>query len=473
MNQEVLGNAIGYIRGWLSERYEEEDIPGFVAAVAYKGELLMNEAYGYADLEHEVPMTKEHVFRVASHSKTFTATAIMLLAEEGHLHIDDRVVDYVPWLKNHKDKRWANVTLRQLLSHGAGVIRDGLDTDYWSIARAFPDEDQFALEMKETDLVFDNNTKMKYTNYGYTLLGMVVEAVAGQPYNEFVLDRIIQPLGLAHTFPEYRPELNQPRADDLVTGYSRREPKSRLPIAAISTHVMSPATGFCSTSEDLCKYFTAQMVGSGKLLSDESKKEMQRAHWPMLSPGAPRNTEYGLGFILRRYEERQTFGHSGGFPGCITNTMADPKEGLVVTVLTNAIDGPAEAVLSGIYRIISYFEEHGSVTPTHDWSVLEGTYANLWGQMKILAIGDGLVTVHGYGWNPLAMIEKLEWVDGTTFRIVETSSGGSAGELVHFHTESGQVERVVHGGATYLPKEVWRGKLTERKTVRFETSTVR
>lgn len=467
MNRDALDHAIRYIKLWLSERYEEEDIPGFVAAVAYQGEMIMNKAYGYADLEREIPMTPEHVFRIASHSKTFTATAIMLLAEDGRLRIDDYAVDYIPWLKNHKDSRWANVTLRQLLSHGAGVIRDGLDTDYWDIERPFPDADRFIREMTETGLILDNNTKMKYTNYGYTLLGMVIEAVAGQPYNEFVLDRIVRPLGLRHTYPEYRPELNQPPAEDLVTGYARREPKTRLPIAAISTHAMSPATGFCSTAEDLCTYFTAQMVGSGKLLSDELKKEMQRAAWPMLNPGGPRNTEYGLGFILRRYEERQTFGHSGGFPGCITNTMANPKEGLVVTVLTNAVDGPAEDILSGIYRVISYFEEHASATPAHDWSMLEGAYANLWGRIKIVATGETLVTVYGHGWDPMAMVEKLEWVEDQTFKIVETRSGAAEGELVHFHTEGGRVERIRHSGATYWPTETWRQKISGRTRVNF------
>lgn len=467
MNRDVLDHAIRYIKLWLSNRYEEENIPGFVAAVAYQGEMLLHEAYGFADVEREVPMTLGHVFRVASHSKTFTGTAIMLLSEEGRLRIDDDVVNYIPWLKSHKDSRWAHVTLRQLLSHGAGVIRDGLDTDYWTVQRPFPDADRFISEMMESGLILENNTKMKYTNYGYTLLGMVIEAVAGQPYNEFVLDRILRPLGLEHTFPEYRPELNQPPAEDLVTGYTRREPKIRLPIAAINTHAMSPATGFCSTAEDLCAYFTAQMVGSGKLLGDESKKEMQRAAWPMQNPGQPRNTEYGLGFILRRYEERQTFGHSGGFPGCITNTMADPKEGLVVTALTNASDGPAAGIVSGIYQIMSFFEEHASAPSEHDWSVLEGNYANLGGRMNIVAVDDGLVTVHGDGWVPMAMVEKLTLVEGQTFKIVETGSGASEGELVHFHTEGGRVQRVVHSGSTLWPKETWRENIALRTRIGF------
>lgn len=461
MNRETLGHAISFIKLWLQERYEQEDIPGFVAAVSHKGELLMNEAYGYSDLEQAIPMTPSHVFRVASHSKTFTATGIMLLVEDGLLRIDDSVVDYIPWLKDHQDSRWLKVTLRQLLSHGAGVIRDGLDTDYWSLQRPFPDAERFISEMMETGLILDNNTKPKYTNYGYTLLGMVIEAVSGQAYNEFVLDRIIYPLGLKQTYPEYRPDLNQPKADDLVTGYTRRDLKKRLPIAAISTESMAAATGFCSTTADLCIYMTAQMVGSGKLLGDESKKEMQRAAWPWLNPGQPQNTEYGLGFFLRRYGERQTFGHSGGFPGCITNTMADPKEGIVVTALTNAVDGPAASLVSGIYSIINFFEKHElSTRSAHDWSMLEGTYCALWGSMNVVAFGDTLVTVSPDLWDPFSSVQKLEWVEDFTFKIVETGSGGSEGELVHFHTTGGRVERVVFQGSTRWPKETWRDQIS-------------
>lgn len=120
MNRDALEHAIRYIQLWLAERYEEEDVPGFVAAVAYKGEMLMNEAYGYADVERGIPMRPDHLFRIASHSKTFTATAIMQLAEEGRLRIDDRVVEYIPWLRDHEDSRWGNVTLRQLLSTEPG-----------------------------------------------------------------------------------------------------------------------------------------------------------------------------------------------------------------------------------------------------------------------------------------------------------------------------------------------------------------
>lgn len=469
MNKQALDRAVQYIKEWLSQKYNRGDVPGFVAAISHQGEMVMNEANGYADLERELSMEPGHVFRVASHSKTFTATSIMLLVEDGDVRLDDYVVDYLPWLKEHKDDRMQQVTLRQLLSHGAGVIRDGVDADYWHLERSFPGTERFIREMMETSLILDNNIKMKYSNYGYTLLGMVVESVTEQAYNEFVLERIIWPLGLEHTFPEYRPALHQPREGDLVTGYGRHERGRRLPIDAISTHAMAAATGFCSTAADLCAYLTAHMAGSGKLLGDESKKEMQRPEWPSLGgDGFKRtDTEYGVGFFLTRYGERQTFGHSGGFPGCITKTMADPEDGLVVSVLTNAIDGPADEFLSGIYGIIDYFQEHLMGSPAEDVSMLEGSYVSLWAAIDIVADGNDLIAVPVGVWKPFTMTEKLKFVEKHTYCITETDSSGSEGEKVYFHVADGCVQRMTYQGKTFWPRADWEEKMAGCDRVRL------
>lgn len=452
MHEDILKRALSFAHEWLQDRYEREEVPGFVVAVSYRGHILLNEAFGYANLERRIPMTTDHVFRIASHSKTFTATAVMQLVETGRLKLDDAVVDYIPWLSNNADRRWSHVTIRQLMSHGAGVIRDGFDTDYWSLRRDFPDTQEFIDEISQIDLVLDNNQQMKYSNYGYTLLGLIIEATSGESYNDFVLNHIVKPLGLAHTFPEYRPHLHEPNPSDLVTGYSRRDLKVRRPLENVDTKAMSPATGFAATAGDLCRYFTAHMQGSGELLHDESKKEMQRAQWPQRSADGTVLGAYGLGFFLKTYGKRETFGHSGGFPGCITNTMADPNDQLVVVALTNAIDGPAESLVSGLYSIISYFQEEITESP---YRSLEGHFTNLWESVRMVATGQELRAVYGAGWNPLAMVEKLIPDGDLTFRIARTGSGGSQGEHVRFIVKDGHVERVIDAGATLWPRAVW------------------
>src|SRR5699024_8747596 len=153
MNKDTIERAVDYIKQGFSEKYEEGDVPGMVVAVSHQGDMLMNEAYGYADVENEKPMEPGHIFRVESQSRTCNATGIILLGEEGCLLLDDVVVDFVPWLKEPEDKRWMHVTLRQLLSHGAGVIRDGVDAYYWQLERAFPDEERFIEEMMEASFI--------------------------------------------------------------------------------------------------------------------------------------------------------------------------------------------------------------------------------------------------------------------------------------------------------------------------------
>jgi CubicO group peptidase (beta-lactamase class C family) len=332
MKKEALDKSLRYIKDWIRFQHERGDIPGLAVAVGIDGEIVLNEAYGYANVENKEKLNTDHIFRIASHSKTFTATALMQLQEQGKLKVDDYAVDYLPWLSAHKDKRWQKVTVRQLMSHGAGVIRDGLDSGYWQLDRTFPNIEQFKKELLEADLVLENNVKLKYSNYGYTLLGMIIEAITEQTYHDYVTERIVNVLNLKNTGPEYTQKID----NKLVTGYSRPEiNKKRLPIAQIDTHAMSPATGFYSNGEDLVKYFSAHMVGSKKLLDDESKKEMQRVQWKAQDTGE--DEEYGLGIEIEHLDKKTLLGHGGGFPGHITKSYFEPKDKLVVVVLTNGM----------------------------------------------------------------------------------------------------------------------------------------
>jgi len=463
MNKRALDHSLEYIDSWLSFRYERAEIPGYVVAIAHKGKILFNEAYGYANLEKKTKLTPQHIFRIASHSKTFTATSLMLLAEEGKLRIDDYVVDYLPWLKKHSDKRWSNVTIRQLMSHSAGVIRDGKEQDYWQLERPFPDVKRFKRDIMETELVADNNIKLKYSNYGYTLLGLIIEVISGQTYNKFVSERIVNPLTLKDTGPEYSKTID----NRLVTGYTREEfDRKRLPIAQIDTHAMSPATGFYSTAQDLCTYFTAQMVGSGKLIDDESKKEMQRVQWHAKRPGHPNYEDYGLGIETEQIGKRLVFGHGGGFPGHITKSMADPKDELVVVVLTNCIESTASWIARGIYGIIDYFQDNTPTTrPKHNLLHLEGRYMNLWTITDLVVTGDKIVAAYPDSWEPLKETEELKYVNATTLKVGETDSFNSEDEPVHFNVKKGKVQTVSYAGSTMWPEKVWIKKQRGRKTV--------
>jgi D-alanyl-D-alanine carboxypeptidase len=115
MNRRSLDRAVDYLGPWLAYRRPYANVTGYGVAISWRGELVFNEAFGYANMREKVPLTPGHIFRVASHSKSFTATAVMQLAETGRLRLDDPVVAFLPWLSAHRDRRLREVTLRLLL----------------------------------------------------------------------------------------------------------------------------------------------------------------------------------------------------------------------------------------------------------------------------------------------------------------------------------------------------------------------
>ncbi len=131
-----LAPALAYITEWLSFQMRQSEQPGCAVAIGLKDRIVLDEAFGHADLLAGTPLTPRHRFRVASHSKSFTAAAVLKLREDGRLKLDDRAGDYVKDL--HEDV--AQATIAQLLSHSAGLFRDGTNSGYWLGLAAFPDE---------------------------------------------------------------------------------------------------------------------------------------------------------------------------------------------------------------------------------------------------------------------------------------------------------------------------------------------
>lgn len=455
MFKDIVSQAAPFIDRWLQFRYDRLEMPGFVVAIQIDGKVEYLKAYGYADSEKREPMTTDHVFRIASHSKTFAATAIMQMAEEKLLHIDEPVAKYVPWLRDHRDHRMEKVTIRQLMSHSAGMIRDGKDANFWQLTNTFHDLADFKKALLDCDLVFDTNKQMKYSNFGYALLGCVVEEVYGMPFGSYVQAKILQPLGLSNTTSE----VNEEMLSRLVVGYTRRgREKHRHAIEKnLDTRQMAAATGFCSTAGDLCKYFDAHFVGSKKLLSDESKKEMQRTQWRVKNSHI--GEEYGLGFQIEYVLDRKVYGHGGAFPGQRTKTICDPNEKLIVVVLTNCIDGEASFMARGLYGVLDHF--HGSALRADRETIehlrkFEGIYTSLWGDLAIVESGRNLVGVDPNTWFPFGReqeIQVLELAGENRLKISNANGYYSEGEYAEFDFDfNGNVISIDYAGYNMLPE---------------------
>ncbi|PCN47572.1 hypothetical protein Csp2054_11515 [Curtobacterium sp. 'Ferrero'] len=443
-NRAAYETVLPYIREWVSYKVWQLRVPGVQVAIGYGGAELFSEAWGWADVEARRPLTTMSIFRIASHSKTFTATALLQLAERGRLRLDDPVGRYVPALVDGGSPI-ADATIRELMEMGAGVIRDGHDGDHWSQLRPFPDEQALL------DLVLDRGQKTPagasfgYSNLGYGLLGLVVAAASGETYADFVRRSIVEPLGLTGTGPDWDPD----RADEFVVGYSGLHTgRTRHRFEHVDTRALAAATGFHGTASDLVRYFSQHVIGHGDLLSDHAKRLAQRVAWSPSDTGGTRG--YGAGFITDTQGGRAVRGHSGGFPGHITQSWFDPDSGLVVSVLTSAAGGPATLIANAVLALLDAAADPsaaGSPIPDEvDSTRFTGRFANPWGVTDVARIGDRLLAIDPTAPAPLESPTRLAVVDADTLRMTHGSRFGSIDEEITYDRAADGSVRSIRGG---------------------------
>lgn len=366
----------------------------------------------------------------------------MQLVQSGKLRLDDKIADHISWFKAKNDKSdAAYITIRQLLSHTAGLLRDG-DTPHW-ITGTFPKD------LKKTftsdALVIENLASFKYTNYGYSILGLIVEKASGMPYAEYVRKHILKPLGMSHTYPDYEDEIT-----GLATGYGREIPGEKTKtFPHYKTNAYAPATGFISSVDDLAKYaaaFSLNEKGPGRILNHASKREIMHPYSDMDKEGKDR---YGLGLDVLKIKGRTIIGHSGGFQGFTTGMAFDPRNDLGVIVLTNAIGSSAYQVTLGILEsIYEIADDKGySVSKRISHRSLEGTYRNIWGDNIIAQCGSVLISFSPQAASPVKSARLLKPQKKHNVFILEKSnlSDAHAEKVVFKDIRNGKAHTVLFG----------------------------
>ncbi len=250
---------------WLPLKIQYEHVPGVSLGITYKGTLVYQKGIGFADVEQRRRATEETLYHVASISKVFTALAVLQLVERGKLRLDDKVVHHLDWFRtNTRERDAAHITIRQLLSHASGIFRDG-DTPLWETGK-FPKDLQFSFSRKS--LRMENLTGFKYSNYGFALLGMVIEKVSGVSYASYVQENILWPLRMRNTVPDYRKGLPY-----FAAGYGRMLPNTkRRKFPHYKTNAYMSATGFISNVVDLARFLSVfSLERRGAIISRESR----------------------------------------------------------------------------------------------------------------------------------------------------------------------------------------------------------
>jgi CubicO group peptidase (beta-lactamase class C family) len=450
-----LAPALAYVESWLGYQMRTTEQPGVVLAVAHKGEVTLDVAFGWADRVAGEALTPRHRFRVASHSKSFTAAAIMKLREQGRLKLDDAAGQYVSGL--HPDV--AAATLTQLLSHTAGILRDGPDASYWVDRKPFLDEAALRSELALPPAI-PAATRLKYSNHGFGLLGLIIAAITGEPYGVWVKREIVDAVGLTEVSPDV------PANGPLARGHSGKGLLGRRLVfpGDQSTHALASATGFVSTAADLARFF-GQLSPSAEtsVLSAASRREMSRSQWE--DPWGAIPQKYGLGTISGTFDGWDWFGHSGGFQGYVTRTSVIPDHDLSISCLTNAVDGLSGFWLDGALAILKRFQQGGAPSAElADWS---GRWWSVWGATDLVPIGDKVVLGAPGLLNPMLKPAELTVTGKDEARITQSGAFANFGEPARLIRDDKGVVSAVQLASSRMVSEA---ALTEELVGRYERS---
>lgn len=445
--RQRLTQAAKLIDCWLDYRVYISEIPGLAFGLVHEDGTIFKNTYGYADLAKKIAVTSQTCFRIASISKIFTAIAIMQLAEQDKLQLDDKVSKHLKWFRSRKDHNTEKITIRQLLSHSSGLTRDGY-TSHWESDR-FPTPKEIQKQIADGASIFKPVERFKYSNFGYAILGEIIFKVSGKTYAQYIQENILDRLQLHHTSVE----LTERTKKLLARGYSKKLPRGKRNIfPQTSTQALAPAAGLISNLDDLCVFLSAQLPGNMTLLTDTSKREIQRIQW--VREG--KTIHYGLGYEIWKDQSKQLYGHGGGFPGYLTYVRMDAKYKVGIVLLSNAIDSNIWLLMDGAYKAIHYLLEQLETSKQErrvpNLRKYEGTFSGRWGETTTIGLNNRLYAYSPGYFDPIEDFASLEYLGRNQFRITECDDSDSIGETLRFDfNKQGKVNTIYWGANPMKP----------------------
>lgn len=320
---------------------DQQQLAGSVTLVATHDKVLHQESIGHRDLASRSLMTSDSIFRIASMTKPITATAFMILQDEGKVHVNDPVSKYLPNFTSTQfnDRPLAQpLTIRHLLTHSSGVRRPGRSAaDATSLAEQ-------ARLMAATPLLFEPGSQWKYST-GLNVVGRIIEVVSGKSFETFLAERIFIPLDMRDTTFVLTPAQAQRLATlyrpDKESGKLAAAVPNFLPEDATRSVVPNPSGGLYSTARDMARFYQAILNGGTRegvrIVSEKSVKTMTRIHTADLTTGFTPGNGWGLGWCIVREPQGVTamlspgtYGHGGAFG---TQGWVDPQRGLIFVLM--------------------------------------------------------------------------------------------------------------------------------------------
>lgn len=350
--------------------------PGVTVLVARKGQIIYKKAFGMANLEYNIPMQVDNIFRIGSITKQFTAVAILQLMEQGKLNLQDEITKFIRDYPVHGHK----ITIEHLLTHTSGIQSYTDMKDF---------EEKMTLDLKPSEVIayfknqpmkFAPGTQFQYNNSGYFLLGYIIEKVSGKPYQQYVEDNFFKPLGMSNSLYGSDSKIVKNRA-----GAYDKDSTGVINAPFMSMTQPYAAGSIQSTVEDLFKWH--QAVHSYKMVKKESLDKAFTKY--KLTVG--RETDYGYGWFLLNIQGSPTIEHGGGINGFLTQSIYLPKEDVFVAVFSNCNCNPPGTIGAKIaaHTIGKPYEEYKEI-PLEN-TVLQGytgVYENERGEQRFITVAE-------------------------------------------------------------------------------------
>lgn len=448
--------AFKLIEVWLDAQKDYDKLPGITAVVVDDQDVMWSGAFGLANVEENIDAEESSICSICSISKLFTAVAIMKLYDEGKLRLDDVVSDVLPQYKlDQQYPESGPITIRSLLTHSSGLPREAA-YPYWTGPDfPFPSKKQIDAKLKDQETLYPASTYFQYSNLALTLLGEIVEEIAGIPYDEYIQQNILEPLKLSSTRTEMPEQLY---GKELAIGYSSlKRDGTRDKVNFFQANGITPAAGFSSNVLDLARFaswqFRLRDSTITEILKPATLKFMQQVHYT--DPGW--NTTWGLGFSVYKGSNGNTWvSHGGSCPGYRSGLQLDLKNKRAFSVMINANGTNPSKYARGIGAImdkVKSSKDDDESTDKKDLQDYIGYYNPMpWrSEVYISAWGDTLVALSLPSENPANSMTFYKHIEGDTFRrIRDDDELGEAivfernddGNIIHFQSHGNYTKRI-------------------------------
>ena len=404
---------------------------------------MFSKAVGFANLRKGEKYTTSHAAHLASHSKMFTGCLTLMLMEHGALSIYDTAATHLSWLNKHKDKRVREITLRDLLTHRAGIFRDGLDAAFWELEKPFPSRDQLQADMLAAKLFYDPNTETKYSNAGMSLLGLALEAATGMDYADLAQKYILSKLPRAQLSPDYGVR----RRMKFAQGYTKRIfDEQRKELRHAPANALAPATGFCGTAEATSDFLNAYL-NTDTFIPARLRREVTHLNWKVKNLTAE---SYGLGMGFSAAGDDMYIGHSGGYPGFGSQTRHLKGSDYTFSAVANSSDIDTFAIMRTASDILRKVE---TVFADEKKIAVSPVVMNKWGSWQYLIGAKTALSIMSDMPTPLDNAQVLQrGRDGNWYN--EKANGYSnVGEPVTFIRKTGKITAVKSGANMLYPAD--------------------